>query len=137
MSDLFYLQDSRSYVGNAVVWWRRDAQGYTTDPSEAHVFTRAEADRAHALRATDIPWPKDYIDQRAISIVDAQHVELSEALRQVAASECPGRGECHGSMAWCDVCGDVSATCPEVECDLHHPVDSAGVRLVPGEDPKP
>src|ERR1700761_6258266 len=35
---------------------------------------------------------------------------------------CPGDGVCHGSLCWCDWCGDVKETC-DVEwphwCDTH------------------
>lgn len=37
--------------------------------------------------------------------------------------ECPGKGQCHGCLKWCDCCGDVSDVCnvedwPE-RCDVH------------------
>jgi hypothetical protein len=51
--DLFVLQDSRSTVDNKMLFWRRDAKGYTTHISDAHRFTEAEAQQAN--RATDIP----------------------------------------------------------------------------------
>ena len=36
MSDeLFYIQDSRSYCGNSVMWWRVDGHGYTSNLAEA------------------------------------------------------------------------------------------------------
>ncbi|MDD3675820.1 hypothetical protein [Thauera propionica] len=79
--DEFYLQDSRSYVGNDVVWWARDGNGYTTDLSKAHVFTREEAQRQHDARPTDIPWPKRYIDAKTRPAVDMQYIRREEALR--------------------------------------------------------
>jgi hypothetical protein len=33
--------------------------------------------------------------------------------------ECPGEGKCHGSMNWCERCGDVVKVCDDVNCDLH------------------
>lgn len=33
--------------------------------------------------------------------------------------DCPGEGRCHGSMSWCDVCGDVSEVCDDHACDRH------------------
>lgn len=76
----FYLQDSRGYVGNDVLWWALDGCGYTTDLKKAHVFTKDEAVRQHECRETDIPWPKDYIDARSRPAVDMQYIRRDEAL---------------------------------------------------------
>jgi len=81
MSDqLFYLQDSRGYVGNDVLWWVKDGNGYTTDLSKAHIYTKAEAVARHAARETDIPWPKDYIDGKTRPAVDMQYIKRAVAL---------------------------------------------------------
>lgn len=76
----FYLQDSRSYVGNDMLFWAVDGNGYTTDMRKAHVYTKAEAVARHQSRETDIPWPKDYIDARTRPAVDMQYVKRDEAL---------------------------------------------------------
>ena len=81
MSDLFYLQDSRSYVGNDVLWWAEKGRGgYTTDMRKARVFTKEEAQRYHDARETDIPWPKEYIDGKTRPAVDMQYIKRDEAL---------------------------------------------------------
>lgn len=77
---LFYLQDSRSYVGNDVLWWAKDGNGYTTDLSKAHAYTREEAQRQHNARRSDIPWPKAYIDEKTRPAVDAQYIRRDDAL---------------------------------------------------------
>lgn len=74
----FYLQDSRSYRGNDMCWWAD--KGYTTNLAKARVFTEAEAQAMHNNRASDIPWPKDYIDERARPVVDMQDCIKSQAL---------------------------------------------------------
>jgi len=39
----YFIHDkTRGYVGNSMVWWRKDHHGYTCDLSEAHVFSSAE-----------------------------------------------------------------------------------------------
>lgn len=81
MDELFYLQDSRSYVGNDVLWWAKEGKGYTTDLSKAHVFTKEEALSQHNDRETDIPWPKSYIDQKTRPAVDMQYIRRDEALK--------------------------------------------------------
>lgn len=79
-ADEFYLQDSRSYVGNDMMFWAKDGKGYTTDMRLAEVFTKDEAQKRHNHRASDIPWPKAYIDARTRPAVDMQYVKRAEAL---------------------------------------------------------
>lgn len=78
--DLYYLQDSRDYVGNDMLFWAQGGLGYTTDMRKAQVYTKAEAVAQHESRITDIPWPKAYIDARTRPAVDMQYVKRSEAL---------------------------------------------------------
>jgi hypothetical protein len=73
-SDLFYLQDSRSYVGNDVMWWALGGNGYTTDLRNAQAYTREEAQAMHNARESDIPWPKQYIDGKTRPAVDFQYL---------------------------------------------------------------
>jgi len=77
---LFYLQDSRTYVGNDMLFWARDGKGYTTDLRNAEVYSLEEAVQQHQRRETDIPWPKTYIDARTRPAVDMQYVKRDEAL---------------------------------------------------------
>lgn len=78
-SALFYLQDSRGYVGNNVSWWAKDGNSYTTNLSNAQLYTLDEAQRLHDSRVTDIPWPRDYVDVRVRQVVDMQYLKQSEA----------------------------------------------------------
>lgn len=77
---LFYLQDSRGYVGNDVLWWAKDGKGYTTDLSKAETYTKGEAQRMHDNRRSDVPWPKSYIDAKTRPAVDMQYIKRDEAL---------------------------------------------------------
>ena len=81
MNELFYLQDSRSYVGNDILWWAKGGKGYTTDLSKAEIYTREQALTQHECRETDRPWPKTYIDQRTRPAVDMQYCKIQEALK--------------------------------------------------------
>ena len=58
MSEQFYLQDKRGYVGNDILWRAKDGKGYTTDLSNAEVYTEEKAMALHRCRETDVPWPK-------------------------------------------------------------------------------
>lgn len=40
--ELFYIQDSRNYDGNSVVWWAKDGRGYTSDINKAWVLSGSE-----------------------------------------------------------------------------------------------
>jgi hypothetical protein len=80
MDELYYLQDSRGYVGNDVLWWAQGGAGYTTDLSKAAVLSKDAAVRQHNCRETDIPWPKEYIDARSRPAVDMQYIRRDEAL---------------------------------------------------------
>lgn len=80
LADEYYLQDKRTYVGNSMMWWAKDANGYVCDVRKAHVYTKAEAYAQHDMRSTDIPWPKAYIDARISHHVDMQHVKRAEAM---------------------------------------------------------
>ena len=80
--ECFYLQDSRQYVGNDILWWAAHG-GYTTDVSKAKVFTRDEAVAQNKGRASDKPWPKTYVDERTRPVVDIQDANYSEALDRV------------------------------------------------------
>lgn len=81
MSDLYYLQDNRSYVGNDILFWAKDGSGYTTDISKAETYTKEDAISHHQSRESDVPWPKDYIDARTRPAVDMQYVEIELALK--------------------------------------------------------
>ncbi|MDC3735453.1 hypothetical protein KDL27_06625 [Pseudomonas syringae pv. syringae] len=74
----FYLQDSRSYVGDGLTFWALGG-GYTTNLDKAELFT---AEHATRHRDTDIPWPKAYIDERAHLGVDHQYVRKTDAAAQ-------------------------------------------------------
>ena len=81
MSDSYYLQDKRCYVGNDLLFWAKGGSGYTTDTSKAHIYTKEEAFSQNRMRDTDIPWPKEYIDSRTRPAVDHQDTDIDEALK--------------------------------------------------------
>lgn len=72
--DLFYIQDSRQYVGNAVLWWAKGNSGYTTHISDAGIYSREEAIELCEIRLTDRAWPKELVDRSASLQVDIQQL---------------------------------------------------------------
>lgn len=74
----FYLQDTRTIVGNDMMWWAIDGKGYTSDLDKAHVFTWEDALERHKQSPHFKPWPKDYIDQRVRPACDIQYVNFED-----------------------------------------------------------
>ncbi len=74
----FYLQDSRSHVGDGLTFWALGG-GYTTNLDKAELFTAEQATRH---RDPDIPWPKSYIDERAHLGVDHQYISEADSAAQ-------------------------------------------------------
>lgn len=60
---LYYLQDSRVYVGNCGSWWAPNGAGYCCNIDEAGQYTGKDA---RALRGTDVPWPVEYVLQHTV-----------------------------------------------------------------------
>lgn len=77
----YYVQDARTYVGNSMSWWAKDAHGYCCDIRKAHVWTKAEAMEQHEMRETDVPWPKKYIDKRIQHHIDMQCCDRAQGKR--------------------------------------------------------
>lgn len=71
---LYYLQDTRQYVGNCPTWWAKDRMGYVTRLDHAHKFTRAEAIAQAICRSTDRPWLCSAIDTILRPTVDMQEL---------------------------------------------------------------
>lgn len=59
----YYIQDRRQFVGNCILWWGIDSQGYTCNLDQAGVYTGAFC---RGRRDTDIPWPKAYVDAHTV-----------------------------------------------------------------------
>lgn len=106
----FYVQDSRSYVGNDVLWWALGG-GYTTNLLKAEVFTFDRAKSLHLSRNTDIPWLKSYIDDKTRPTVDMQYIRRVDGLKGTdlkiikPKKQRPTTGKTRGN---CPVCGKIT-----------------------------
>lgn len=76
-SKLYFVQDKRQYVGNDMLFWAKNSNGYTTNLDLAEIFTEEEIGRflSPNSRETDIVWPMDYILSISSRTVDMQHVD--------------------------------------------------------------
>lgn len=70
----YYVQDKRSYVGNAVLWWALDGNGYVTDLAKAHKYTYDEIVKFNP-RPTDVIWESTHVEKAIKSYVDAQYLD--------------------------------------------------------------
>ena len=73
-TDLYYIQDSREYVGNCVVFWGKDGNGYVCDITKAGLYTYEEAMSQHKSRHTDIPWLKEDVENALRTFCDVQYL---------------------------------------------------------------
>lgn len=76
---LYYIQDTRSFVGNCPMWWAPSGGGYVTRLDEAGRYSFDAAVAQNRSRETDIPWPCEEIDNLARLTVDMQHMRTRDA----------------------------------------------------------
>jgi hypothetical protein len=121
--ELFYLQDSRSYVGNDVLFWAIGGNGYTTDVSKAQTYSKEDVQQMHVGRPSDIPWPKSYIDGKTRPAVDMQYIKRAEALDGTGieivkfVKESAERLRCGGCGAFISAANLWAGECPRCGTD--------------------
>lgn len=91
-SELYFLQDKRSYVGNCPMWWAKDGKGYTTRIDMAHRYTKEQAFAQHRSRETDIPWPCSVVEPLQRPTIDMQDLHKTEYFRTNLDSRPTGNG---------------------------------------------
>lgn len=78
MEQQYYLQDSRTYVGNSILWWAKNSSGYTTNIEEAELFNEEEVMKLFKNRITDVPWKKEDVEKAIIKIIDSQYLKKNK-----------------------------------------------------------
>ena len=73
-SRMYYIQDTRQYVGNCVYWWGKNRSGYTTHLDQAGEYTEEEAREIARARDTEKAIPCDVVREAASLQVDAQRL---------------------------------------------------------------
>ena len=79
VNKMYYVQDRRNYVGNAVLWWGLNGSGYVTDLAKAHKYTYEEILKFNP-RETDIIWESDHVETAIRQYVDMQGLESDYSL---------------------------------------------------------
>lgn len=80
MTKYFYIQDTRQYVGNCVLWWCPNSGGYTTQIDEAGLYTEEEANKICSNRNTDIAWPQDVVEKSIVKHVRIERLRRNAGL---------------------------------------------------------
>jgi hypothetical protein len=79
---LYYIQDTRTYCGNSVMWWRVDGNGYTSNLEEAW-----KVPATWKGRDTDKLWLCSDIDAGATRQFDMQSLRNIKPLTKSASME--------------------------------------------------
>ncbi|AFR35871.1 hypothetical protein [Riemerella anatipestifer] len=77
----YYIR-RQGYVGNALIWWKANSNGYTVDIREAGKYTEEEA-KETCKRYLDTAYECDYIDNLLKAqklIIDSQYVDSKKEL---------------------------------------------------------
>jgi len=88
----YYIWDTRSVVGNCILWWRKESCGYTCNLDDAGQYDEDEAFRIERNRGTDVAVPVDMVQANKVTHVRADSVAMSDA-RQVALARIAKREE--------------------------------------------
>lgn len=83
----YYIQDTRQYVGNCILWWAHGDRGYTTEIEKAGIYSEEEALDRMRNRGTDKAWPKHGVDAHVV-----RHVRIEGLRDAVKPLEIP-KGE--------------------------------------------
>lgn len=61
-----------------------------------------------------------FMDEQGDAILATRRKHLGYRRQTLPnGDECTGEGRCHGTLNWCDICGDVESVCDTPGCDVH------------------
>lgn len=72
--EFYYVQDGRGYVGNSVLWWGLNGNGYTTQINNAHKYSGKEI-KSKTWRKSDIIWLSKHVEENIKQHVDMQFLD--------------------------------------------------------------
>lgn len=79
--NLYYIR-KEGYLGNALIWWGKDGNGYTCDIKQAGKYTQEQAKNI-CQRPQDSAYECSYIDNLIEAqklIIDCQYVDESKRM---------------------------------------------------------
>lgn len=78
----YYIQNKDAgFLGNAIMFWRKDCKGYTPNLDDAQIFSEEEAKKiCKENSGKNKAWSKEYIDNnKGIQrIVDSQYLDYEK-----------------------------------------------------------
>lgn len=84
---LYFIQDTRQFVGNCVMWWGENRNGYVSRLDRAGKYTREDAQKICGSRGTDRMWPCSLIEPIAGPTVDFQILPKDATLNRAEGAE--------------------------------------------------
>ena len=67
---LYYIQSPKRYIGNSLLWWKKDSRGYTVKLDEALLINEEEMKRLIYCQPGSTAWKKEAVDSVARLQVD-------------------------------------------------------------------
>lgn len=86
----FYIQDTRTVVGNSVLWWRPKGDGYTCDLRQAGRYSGEYAKRQERDRPSDRAVPCELAE--GMTETHVHFDTLADAMKRTAASSAGSQG---------------------------------------------
>lgn len=75
----FYVQ--HGFVGNSILWWATNGNGYTTNIDNAQVYSKDEIlSKFVNKRSTDYIWLASHVNSKISKHVDSQHVNYDNRI---------------------------------------------------------
>lgn len=75
-NDMYYVQDSRSYLGNLVYWWAKGSNGYTTYIDKAEKYTKEQLIKNFKnTSSTNLFWSVKHVNEKISKHVDIQNLD--------------------------------------------------------------
>lgn len=95
----YYIQDTRGFVGDSVMWWRPDGKGYTINLEEAGEYDEEKARAIETNRSTDKPIPCEVARAASSTHVMADRLRAAFVVNEVptpqAAPIVPAKRTCN------------------------------------------
>lgn len=84
MTQLYYIQHTKTYAYDFILWWGKDQKGYYYDLDQAGTYTKEEADKIVALRGEEVAWPVELVRasvSSAVSICDLRRTHEKDEFK--------------------------------------------------------
>lgn len=83
---LYYIQrHSSGYVGNCLLFWHKNGNGYTCNLDNAKLFDQEEMEKLIKMDKGEkfTAWSKEYMDSISVRHVDAQFLNENNGIKLV------------------------------------------------------